>query len=115
MKKIEGVVSKNEPNEIDVSSSDTKVYVRTNIVEITQTDPIFETKEVFYRYDEIQYTVSEWCQINLDNINNKISATIIALNELTIKMNNLSNILNSQRVDNCAVNIEDIQSNIINT
>lgn len=115
MAKIEGVISRNEPKEIDVSSSDTKVYVRTNITKITQTDPIFKTEEVFYKYDEIQYTVSEWCKINLNNINNTINELIAEINELTEKMNKLTNIVNSSRVDNCAINIEDIQSNIINT
>lgn len=72
MKLIEGIKSTTRPEEIDTHSSETTVFVRSNIKEEVEIDPIFNTKHIVYTYDETQYTVLEWTSMKLNELFTKI-------------------------------------------
>lgn len=68
MKTIKGVKSQSKPIEIDDYSSPTTVFVRVNIQELDEVDPVFKTTRKVFTYDEIQYTYPEWNKLITDNI-----------------------------------------------
>lgn len=68
MKTIKGVKSQSKPIEIDDYSSPTTVFVRVNIQELDEVDPVFKTTRKVFIYDEIQYTYPEWNKLITDNI-----------------------------------------------
>ena len=68
MKTIKGVKSQSKPIEIDDYSSPTTVFVRVNIQELDEIDPVFKTTRKVFTYDEIQYTYPEWNKLITDNI-----------------------------------------------
>ena len=68
MKTIKGVKSQSKPIEIDDYSSPTTVFVRVNIQELDEVDPVFKTIRKVFTYDEIQYTYPEWNKLITDNI-----------------------------------------------
>ena len=59
MKVLNGVISGQEPLEIDMESSPTTVYVRSSVTERQVVDDDGETRTE-YVYDEIQYTFAEY-------------------------------------------------------
>lgn len=65
---IKNVKSQTKPISIDDYTSSTTVFVRQNIKEIEEIDPVFNTKNTVYVYDEYQYTFPEWNKIITDNI-----------------------------------------------
>lgn len=73
MKEVTGIKSNIKPEEIDDTSSDTTVFMRYNIEEITETDPVFGTEETVYVYDETQYTLAEWYRIRISELNAEIN------------------------------------------
>ena len=68
MKTITNVKSQTKPLEIDDYTSSTTVFVRSNIKESTETDPVFGTESTVYTYDEVQYTYPEWNKKITDEI-----------------------------------------------
>lgn len=68
MKTLKSVKSQTKPIEIDDYTSSTTVFVRTNITEVDDVDPVFKTTRKVFVYDEIQYTFPEWNKIITDNI-----------------------------------------------
>lgn len=68
MKIVYGVKSQVRPDEIDDISSETTVFVRENITESVEVDPVFGTKHTIYTYDEKQYTYKEWNKLCFDKI-----------------------------------------------
>lgn len=68
MKTLTNVKSQTKPIEIDDYTSSTTVFVRSNIKESTETDPIFGTEATVYTYDEVQYTYPEWNKKITDEI-----------------------------------------------
>ena len=68
MKTINNVKSQTKPIEIDDYSSKTTVFVRSNIKESVEIDPIFKTETKVYTYDETQYTYPEWNKLITDGI-----------------------------------------------
>ena len=68
--KSESTVS---PQIIDTTSSKTKVYVRSNIVEEVREDC------TMFVYDEIQYTNEEWADIRLGTIETTSDKIVDAL------------------------------------
>lgn len=68
MKTITNVKSQTKPLEIDDYTSSTTVFVRSNIKESTETDPVFGTESKVYTYDEVQYTYPEWNKKITDEI-----------------------------------------------
>ena len=68
MKIVNDVKSQTKPIEIDDYTSPTTVFVRKNIREIEETDPVFKTVRKLFVYDETQYTYPEWNKIITDNI-----------------------------------------------
>lgn len=68
MKTITNVKSQTKPLEIDDYTSSTTVFVRSNIKESTETDPVFGTESTVYTYDEVQYTYPEWNKRITDEI-----------------------------------------------
>lgn len=68
MKTLKSVKSQTKPIEIDDYTSPTTVFVRTNITEVDDVDPVFKTTRKVFVYDEIQYTFPEWNKIITDNI-----------------------------------------------
>lgn len=89
MKTLNSVKSQTKPAEIDDYTSSTTVFVRTNIKESVETDPVFKTSKTIYTYDEIQYTYPEWNKILTDGIKEEglfmqeqIDITQLALSEI---------------------------------
>lgn len=72
---VKNIKSTIKPDEIDDSNND-KVYVRSNIIESIEVDPVFNKEYTIYTYDEIQYSLPEW---------NKLAITV--LKEEQEKMN----------------------------
>ena len=68
MKLLSGVKSQTKPIEIDDFSSQTTVFVRNNIKETIEIDPVFNTESIIYTYDERQYTFPEWNKITTDKL-----------------------------------------------
>lgn len=68
MKTIINVKSQTKPIEIDDYTSGTTVFVRSNIKESTEIDPVFKTENIVYTYDETQYTYPEWNKLITDQI-----------------------------------------------
>lgn len=68
MKTIKGVKSSTKPIEVDDYSSNTTVFVRNNIEEKLEIDPVFYNEVVVYTYDETQYTHAEWNKIKTDSM-----------------------------------------------
>lgn len=81
MKTITGIKSTVKPIEIDDTSSTTSVYVRSNIKEIIETDPVFGTKNVVYEYDEVEYSIIEWHNLFSKLIHNEIDEIRLAITE----------------------------------
>ena len=89
MELIKGVKSQTKPEKIDDTSSDTTIYIRDNIVESEEIDPVFGTKHTVYTYDEKQYTYQEWVKIISDTLGNtgddlqtQINTTQLAVAEI---------------------------------
>lgn len=82
MKILNNVKSNIMPVEIDDTSSETTVFERRNIKECNVTDPVFNTEEVFYTYDEYQYSIAEWNRILI----NKLSSEVESLKEQVKKL-----------------------------
>lgn len=89
MKEITGIKSETRPLEIDDTSSDTTVYVRSNIVTEKSIDPIFNTEKTIYIYNEIQYTLAEWYKIQMNDINMKIEILANCIDKLTDELNTI--------------------------
>ena len=68
MKTLTNVKSQTKPIEIDDYTSSTTVFVRSNIKESTEPDPVFGTESTVYTYDEVQYTYPEWNKKITDEI-----------------------------------------------
>ncbi len=68
MKTIINVKSQTKPIEIDDYTSGTTVFVRSNIKESTEIDPVFKTENTVYTYDETQYTYPEWNKLITDQL-----------------------------------------------
>lgn len=61
MKFIKDVVCSFKPEEIDNETSSTTTYIRSNFREFKLDD------DIFYRYDETQYTKEEYEKIDINN------------------------------------------------
>lgn len=72
MKEFKGIKSLSRPAEIDNTSSDTTVYMRYNIREEVEVDPVFQTIRTVFIYDESQYTLAEWYRLCINEANAKI-------------------------------------------
>lgn len=86
MKTTTGIKSTIKPNLIEYT--DDAVYMRSNITEETEKDPVFNTDNTVYIYDEVEYNAIEWSNIIFDtvkgqinNINSKIIKIISTLVE----------------------------------
>lgn len=87
MREVKDVKSLTKPDYIDDTSSDTTVYMRYNIREIEETDPVFNTTKTTYVYDETQYTFAEWYKIcmtetkgRIENLENIVKMLAYELN-----------------------------------
>lgn len=65
MKEIKNVRSESYPVEVDDYSNGTTIFIRTNIKEEIEEDPVFKTSKKVYVYDETQYTHQEWCTMTI--------------------------------------------------
>lgn len=65
---VNGVRSTTKPVEIDDFSSETTVFVRSDIHEITDIDPVFNTEQKYFEYTETSYTFQEWSKKLTDGI-----------------------------------------------
>ena len=72
MKEVKGIKSLTRPIEIDDISSETTVYMRYNIREEVEIDPVFKTENIVFVYDETQYTIAEWYRLCINEANAKI-------------------------------------------
>ena len=75
---IKNINSTTRPVEID-DTKDNMVYVRSNIVESVEVDPVFNTEYTIYTYDEIHYSLPEWNKLNIETLKleqNKINEKI---------------------------------------
>lgn len=108
MKTIKGVKSQSKPIEIDDYSSPTTVFVRVNIQELDEVDPVFKTTRKVFTYDEIQYTYPEWNKLITDNI--RVEGEAIQ-EQVDITQLAMSEILNMIGTLMCC--IEDPENNII--
>lgn len=108
MKTIKGVKSQSKPIEIDDYSSPTTVFVRVNIQELDEVDPVFKTTRKVFTYDEIQYTYPEWNKLITDNIRVKGEAI---QEQVDITQLAMSEILNMIGTLMCC--IEDPENNTI--
>lgn len=86
MKALFDIKSKNYPLEIDEESSDTLVYVRSNIRELTESDPVFNTESKYFIYDEIQYTIAEWNRISHKKLREELKETKAKIEEMDIQL-----------------------------
>lgn len=68
MKTITNIKSTNRPEELDDHSSETIIFVRRNIKEVVEKDPVFNTEIVSYTYDEDQYSTKEWFNKRIDEL-----------------------------------------------
>ena len=78
------IKSKIKPLEIDDTNNEF-VYVRSNITEIVEKDPVFGSEHLLYVYDETEYTLPEWNRSVIKSINVKMeemNKTILQLTEL---------------------------------
>lgn len=87
MKLLLGVKSQSKPVEVDDYSSETTVFVRENIQEIIEIDPVFKTEIAIYTYDEKQYTFPEWNKIVTDNLKQEQVIMQKQIDELQTKLN----------------------------
>lgn len=108
MKTIKGVKSQSKPIEIDDYSSPTTVFVRVNIQELDEVDPVFKTTRKVFTYDEIQYTYPEWNKLITDNI--RVEGEAIQ-EQVDITQLAMSEILNMIGILMCC--IEDPENNTI--
>lgn len=79
MKEFKNVKSQSKPVEIDDFSCNTIVFVRSNIKEVIEVDPVFKTEQKVYVYDETQYSYQEWYKLTLETLkteNNNIKMEI---------------------------------------
>lgn len=86
MKEIKDVKSQSKPEEFE--ENDTTVFVRSNIREDIEEDPVFKTKETVYVYDEIQYTIQEYFAITIKELKDEISELRTELNALKYEVEN---------------------------
>ena len=80
MKTITGIKSNTKPEGIDYS--DSSVYVRSNIKESVEVDPVFSVETNVYTYDEVEYTLAEWNKISTELLTKRIDNTNFALLEI---------------------------------
>lgn len=73
MKTTLNIKSKEKPVEIDDFTSESFVYVHSNITESEEIDPVFETKSMIYIYDETEYTTAEWYRHSIKLLNERVS------------------------------------------
>lgn len=85
MKITENVRSREYPIKVD-TTNDKFVYERINIKAESEIDPVFHTQSPVYVYDEIEYTWSEWYELNIKKINEKLDSTINILLSLANKV-----------------------------
>ena len=76
------IKSKVKPLEIDDNNNEF-VYVRSNITELVEKDPVFGTEYPLYVYDETEYTLPEWNKSAIKNINDKMEEMNKTILELT--------------------------------
>jgi hypothetical protein len=88
MKELTNIKSETRPAEIDDFSSETTVYLRYNIEESIEVDPIFNTEKPVYTYNETQYSFAEWYRIN----NQQMKAKMDHLEEYLKKVGNVINL-----------------------
>lgn len=87
MIELTGIKSQTRPIDIDDTSSETTVYVRYNIREEVEIDPVFNTEKPVYIYDETQYTLAEWYKLCMNESNAKINLLTECVKELAAHMN----------------------------
>lgn len=80
---IERTNVKSVTTPVEVFYTDKNVYVRSNIKEITKIDPVFTNETTLYIYDEIEYTLDEWNDLNIKKLENKITALEKAMRDLS--------------------------------
>lgn len=88
MKTITNIRSNTKPIELDDFSSNSFVYVRSNIEETIEIDPVFNTENTIYTYDEVEYTLAEWTKISNESIKNELINTNLAIIELAKMLEN---------------------------
>ena len=82
MKVIENVRSKTRPVEVD-TTNELAVYVRTDIKESVEIDPVFNAESTVYTYTEIEYTWNEWLNLKIEELNNRMDSFLnIMINTL---------------------------------
>lgn len=80
---IERTNVKSATTPVEVFYTDKNVYVRSNIKKITKIDPVFTNETTLYIYDEIEYTLDEWNDLNIKKLENKITALEKAMRDLS--------------------------------
>lgn len=81
MKTTLGIKSAIRPIEVDDHSSETSIYVHSNIEEIKEVDPVFNTEVTVYKYDEVEYTLTEWAKFCNEILHREIEKTNFAIIE----------------------------------
>ena len=81
MKTTTGIKSVIRPVEIDDFNSKDCIYVRSNIEEITEMDPVFNTQTTMFKYDETEYSLVEWTKLCNESLRKEIEKTNLALIE----------------------------------
>lgn len=99
MKTIKDVKSQSKPDEIDDYSSQTTVFVRSNIKEVDELDPVFKTTRKIFIYDEIQYSYPEWNKIITDSIKTEgaliqeqVDITQLAMSEIILMIGEFASV-----------------------
>ena len=67
MKLTENIKSNTLPTQISYNES--AVYVRSNIRQVTENDPVFNTPITSYIYDEMEYSIMEFMM----NLNDRVT------------------------------------------
>lgn len=91
MKITENVRSKTYPIEVD-TSNESAVYVRTDIKESVEVDPVFNTESTVYTYTEIEYTWNEWFNSNMKKMETKVDSLINILITALVKNQDTINV-----------------------
>lgn len=79
------IKSKIKPDMVEINGE--LVYERSNIEEHTETDPVFNTVNNFFTYDENQYSLSEWNSIKIKKLEDVIEILRIEIESLKGNIN----------------------------
>lgn len=112
MKTTTGIKSNIKPVEIDDYSNATSIYVRSNIEEIVEIDPIFDTETTIYKYDEIEYTLAEWNKLCNEVLHKEIEKTNLAIIETLEILELILSMTNTEAAESSYIDI--LYGNMIN-